>query len=90
MTERPFALLTQDDCPSCERLKRMLAGPLRGAFTDRIELIHRQSVPDIFAQLVQAHGVQSVPALIHRPSGAVLRRTDGLGEVRQFLGQPGP
>ncbi|WP_291426856.1 thioredoxin fold domain-containing protein [Deinococcus sp.] len=84
MTERPFILLTQDDCPNCERLKKMLAGPLGGAFDEKIEVIHRQSSPQRFSELAQTHRVQSLPALVHH-RGAVLLKTSGLGEVQRFL-----
>lgn len=86
MTERPFVLLTQEHCPNCERLKKMLAGPLKGAFDGQIVTVHRQSEPDIFGELVQLHGIQSVPALLHS-SGAVCLNTGGLGEVKAFLEQ---
>lgn len=84
MTERPFVLLTQDDCPNCERIKKMLAGPLKGAFAEQIEVVHRQHSTERFAALAQAHQIQSVPALIHA-NGAVLLNTSGLGEVQRFL-----
>lgn len=84
MTDRPFLLLTQDDCPNCERLKKMLAGPLKGAFDEQIEVVHRQSNPERFSELAQTHQVQSLPVLVHH-SGAVLLNTSGLGEVQRFL-----
>lgn len=81
----PFILLTQDQCPNCERLKKMLAGPLKGQFDAQIQTLHRQSAPTDFEAVTGQYGVQSVPALIHRESGAVLRDTGGLGEVKAFL-----
>lgn len=84
MTKRPFILLTQDDCPNCERLKKMLSGPLKGQFDDQIEVIHRQSRLDDFTALAQAHRIQSAPALLRR-GGTLLLNTGGLGEVRAFL-----
>ena len=80
-----FLLLTQDACPGCERLKRMLAGPLRGTFDGRIRAVHRQSDPEAFAALTAQYGVQSVPALIRVSDGEQARNVDGLGEVRAFL-----
>lgn len=85
MTERPFVLLTQEDCPNCERLKKMLAGPLRGTFDGQIEVVHRQSDPDAFEEQTRLHGLQSVPVLIHRISGAALLGSQGLGEIKRFL-----
>ncbi|MCP2014695.1 glutaredoxin [Deinococcus sp. HSC-46F16] len=87
MTDQPFVLLTQDHCPQCERLKRMLAGPLRGQFSGQIEIVHRQQHPEEFEHLTREHGLRSTPALIHRPSGQVLPGPTGLGEVQRFLGR---
>lgn len=85
MTERPFILLTQDHCPTCERLERMLAGPLKGQFIGQIEVVHRQQHPAEFEALARAHGLRTTPALIHRPSREVMTAPAGLGEVRRFL-----
>lgn len=78
-------MLTQDDCPSCERLKLMLAKPLKGQFESQIEVVHRQQHAEAFFALTERSGVRSTPALIHRASGKVLLNTGGLGEVRGFL-----
>lgn len=88
MTDKPFLLLTQDNCPNCERLKKMLAGPLKGAFDDQIELVHRQSQPEEFGQWVTRYDLQSVPALIRLSDDVRMRDTGGLGEVKGFLSQP--
>lgn len=81
----PFVMLTQDDCPNCERLKLMLEKPLRGQFESQIEVVHRQQHAEAFSALTESSGVRSTPALIHRASGKVLLNTGGLGEVRGFL-----
>ncbi|GAA5533327.1 thioredoxin [Deinococcus aluminii] len=87
MAERPFVLLTQEHCPQCERLERMLAGPLKGQFTGQIEVVHRQQRPAEFEALAQAYGIRATPMLLHRPSGEVLLGPTGLGEVHRFLGR---
>ncbi|MDR6217667.1 thioredoxin [Deinococcus soli (ex Cha et al. 2016)] len=84
---RPFVLFTQDQCPQCETLKRMLTLPLRGAFDDQIEVLHRQQNPDAFTALADAHGLARTPALLHRPSGKLLLDTGSLGAVKAFLTQ---
>lgn len=84
---RPFVLLTQEGCPQCERLERMLAGPLQGKFSERIAVVHRQQHPAEFERLARAHGIRTTPALIHRPSGEVMTPPAGLGEVSRFLGR---
>lgn len=85
MPELTFALLTQDDCPNCDRLKRMLAQPLKGQYDARVQVIHRQQQPDAFAALTAQHDLRATPALIHTPSGDVLRVPGGLGEVKAFF-----
>lgn len=85
LQQRPFALLTKDQCPNCERLKMMLAGPLKGQFDHLIERVHKESDEERFAALAQAHGVSSAPALIRLADGARPRTLDGLGEVKRFL-----
>lgn len=84
-TARPFLLLTQDACPGCERLKKMLAGPLKGDFDAQIEVVHRQSAPERFGALTEQFGVRSVPALIRRADGEQVRDAGSLGDVRAFL-----
>jgi glutaredoxin len=84
---RPFVMLTQNDCPQCERLKLMLDKPLRGQFGSQIQTVHRQEQAEEFSALVEQHGIQTTPALLHLPSGRVLLNTSGLGEVKNFLMQ---
>lgn len=80
-----FALMTQNDCANCERLKLMLDKPLRGQFSDQIETVHRQEQPERFEALTQAHALMRTPALINLESGAVLLDTQSLHEVKRFL-----
>ncbi|MBZ9712089.1 thioredoxin [Deinococcus multiflagellatus] len=88
--ERPFVLFTQAQCPACEVLARMLALPLRGAFGDQIEVLHRQERPVDFEALAGRHGLARTPALLHRPSGELLLETGSLGTVKAFLQRPRP
>lgn len=81
---KPFILLTQDNCPNCDRFKLMLKGPLKGQFDDQIQTVHRQSHPEQFEALTSQHHIQSVPALIDG-RGRVLLNLGGLGEVKAFL-----
>ena len=80
-----YLLLTQDSCPNCETLKRMIAGPLKGRYDAQIERVHRESDPERFKELTEQYGVQAAPALIRRSDGTRLTRL-GIGEVRAFLG----
>ena len=47
-------------------------------------MVHREEQAEEFTTLADLHGIQSVPTLIHA-TGAVLRNTGGLGEVKLFL-----
>lgn len=81
----PFIILSQDDCPRCERLRAMLAGPLRGRYDGDVTVVHRQSQPDTFQNLAERYGVKTTPAVVHLPSGEVLLDTGSLGAVDTFL-----
>ncbi|WP_205747040.1 thioredoxin [Deinococcus sp. KSM4-11] len=83
----PYILLTQEACAECERLKRLLAGPLKGHYGDRITVIHRQEQPEAFAHLAEQYELRAAPALLHVASGRTQRGKFGLGEVRRFLEQ---
>nr|WP_255639453.1 thioredoxin [Deinococcus betulae] len=65
----------------------MLALPLRGAFDDQIEVVHRQEQPEQFETLAETYHLSRTPALLHRPSGKLLLDTGGLGAVKAFLQQ---
>ena len=80
-----FLLLTQDACPDCDRLKQMLARPLKGRYDGRIEVVHRTMQPEVFAEQVARHHLRRAPALIHPGSGALLTDTRALSEVIGFL-----
>lgn len=85
LTDKAFVMLTQDDCPNCERLKKMLAGPLKGQFDAQIQTVHRQSAPEQFDQLTAQYNLRSVPALIRVADGMQVRDAGSLGEVKAFL-----
>lgn len=83
--DRPFVLLTQDVCVSCERLKAILAKPLKGAFDDRIEVVHLQANEERFRSLVRHYDARKTPMLIHRESGRRLLDDGSLFEIKAFL-----
>lgn len=80
-----FVMMTQDNCPNCERLKLMLEKPLKGQFSEQIETVHRREQPDRFEALVGEYHLQVTPALIDLQTGKALLNTGGLGEVKAFL-----
>lgn len=86
--ETPFILLTQDDCPRCERLKAMLERPLRGHYRHAITSVHRQEQPELFYDRAETYGVRSTPVIIRLANGEVLRDVDSLSAVSAFLNRP--
>lgn len=80
-----FVLLTQDQCPNCDRLKLMLQKPLKGQFDGQITTVHREQHAAEFEGLAAQYAVVSTPVLIDLERGEVLRNTGGLGEVKNFL-----
>jgi len=80
-----FLMLTQDDCHECERLKQMLARPLKGRYDAMIEVVHRTDHPEAFAEQVERYHLRKTPVLIHPASGDVLTDTASLGAVGAFL-----
>lgn len=88
MFETPFVLLSQDDCPRCERLKVLLESPLRGRYRDDITVVHRQSHPELFQTIAEAYGVKSTPVLIRQTGGEVLTDVSSISSVNMFLRAP--
>ncbi len=85
MLKTRFVILSQDDCPRCERLKMMLAQPLRGRYQGDLTVIHRQTQPELFKTLAEIYSVSSTPVIIHQASGKVLSAVESLLSVRTFL-----
>ena len=87
MNEKPFALLTQDECPNCEQVKLLLQKPLKGAYSSQIKIVHRETNPTRFNELAEEYGLQTTPAMIRLRDGAfmVMPRLGGLGELKPFL-----
>lgn len=76
-------ILTQDQCPKCENLKKYLELGLKGKYNDQIEFIHRQSNPQRFNELVEKYQVQSTPVMI---KGEEILRDTNPSKVNAFLG----
>ncbi len=82
-----FVMLTQDACPNCERLKLMLEKPLKGQYTDQIEIVHRREQPERFEALAAQYHLHVTPAVIDLQRERTLTDTSGLGAVKGFLSQ---
>lgn len=75
-------LLTQDKCPNCEMLKAYLQKGLRGAYDAEIQIVHRQTDPELFMNLVQKHKIMSTPAMV---AGDDVLHSAGMSNVKAFL-----
>lgn len=80
-----YVMLTQDNCNNCERLKLLLAKPMKGEFDSIIDKVHRQSEPERFLALVREYQVATVPVLINLESKEVMTRFDNGLHVKRFL-----
>lgn len=57
-------MLTQENCPECERLKKLLEIPLRGKYTHLVESVKREENEELFRELTAKHNLKTVPALV--------------------------
>jgi hypothetical protein len=58
-------LLTKDNCPQCVQLKMFLKMALRNQYEHELELVHLESSPDLFKDLVSKHKILATPAMIY-------------------------
>lgn len=82
---KKFILMTQDNCPKCERLKLMLAKPMKGMYDDRIEIVHRQTNPEKFMELAAQFNVQATPTLISIADSASMTDISSGPKIAKFL-----
>lgn len=75
-------MLTKDDCPKCEALKKFLELALRNKYQDDIKIIKKEVDEDYFQTLVTKHEVKATPVLIYEDQ--VLSDTSP-GKVIDFL-----
>jgi glutaredoxin len=80
-----YVMLTQDNCPNCDRLKLLLAKPMKGEYDDKIEIVHRQQNPDEFLTFVKEYGVASTPVIINTEEKTVMNRFDSGVQLKKFL-----
>jgi glutaredoxin-like protein NrdH len=58
-------LLTKDNCPQCVQLKMFLKMALRNQYEGQLELVHLETQPAVFADLVKKHKILATPAIIY-------------------------
>ena len=58
-------LLTKNNCPQCEKLKKMLnMNPKTKGILDKIKTVHELENPEEYEKLTDEYGILSMPALI--------------------------
>lgn len=57
-------MLTQNDCPKCDNLKRFLDLGLGGKYTEDIEIVHKQNTPERYDEVKEPFTIMSTPVLI--------------------------
>jgi len=80
-----YALMTQDDCPRCEIMKGILNKPLKGAYNDKIQIVHKQSDPDRFEELRKEYSVSSTPQLINLETQELISDVSNGLKIKKFL-----
>lgn len=60
-----ITLLTKNNCPQCEKLKKMLSmNPKTKGILGKINLVHETENADEYDKLTTEYGILSMPALI--------------------------
>jgi glutaredoxin len=57
-------LLTKDQCPYCDQLKKFLSLALNNKYEDVIIMVHQQREPELFQQYVAQFQITETPSLI--------------------------
>ena len=57
-------MLTQNDCPKCDNLKRFLDMGLGGKYKEDIEIVHKQETPERYDEVKAPFTIMSTPVLI--------------------------
>lgn len=58
-------LLTKQDCPNCEQLKKFLHFALQDRYAEDFDLVHREADAVRFQELVNRHHIKETPTLIY-------------------------
>lgn len=75
-------ILTQNNCPNCEKLKMFLKFGLRGKYDQYIKEVSKYETPELFNELVTKTEVSSTPAIVIQDE--VLKDTQPT-KVKEFL-----
>jgi glutaredoxin len=82
---KDYILLSKDNCPQCENLKKMLAKPMKGKFDDVIQVVHKETNPEEFDRYAKEYNIQSTPAIISLKTDTTLNRFDSGPRIAAFL-----
>jgi glutaredoxin len=57
-------LLTKDQCPFCDQLKKFLSLALNNRYEDVIVMVHQQTDPHLFQEYVGHFEIKETPSMI--------------------------
>lgn len=57
-------LLTKDQCPFCDQLKKFLLLALNNRYANVITIVHQQTEPDLFQQYIEKYQITETPTMI--------------------------
>lgn len=77
-----YILLTKDNCPDCELVKKFLSTKTGQAKYGFIEVVHLEENPDLAESLIAEHQIMKMPAVIS--GGRVLRSVNAF-ELAKFI-----
>ena len=75
-------LVTQNNCPNCDKLKMFLKFGLKGKYDNYIKEVSKQNSENHFAEIVENNGIQSTPAII---IGDMVLKDTQPSKVKEFL-----
>lgn len=75
-------ILTQPNCPNCDKLKMFLKFGLKGKYDNYIKEISKLEEPQTFTKLTQELEITTTPAIITK--GKVLKDSQP-SKVKEFL-----
>jgi glutaredoxin-like protein NrdH len=57
-------LLTKNDCPYCEQLKKFLHFALQDRYAPHLIIVHKEEQPNVFEDYVKQYQIKETPTLL--------------------------
>lgn len=75
-------LVTQNNCPNCDKLKMFLKFGLKGKYDNYIKEVSKQNSENHFTQIIEHNDIQATPAII---VGDMVLKDTQPSKVKEFL-----